>query len=172
MTDYSSPMLLCSKDNSDFNPVWSDLSGNIFVTVDGTNFKFVDVPPDGDCFYHSLLRCNTISDRFKDVADLRLFLKTSVLNNIGNDGILVKIFNHYRTDFLQWIGHISVMNTWATPLDMVLCCYLLNTNIISVGNYGAGLLQNNVQSSLNSILRMYCGSINMHYTIYIYFLNR
>ena len=147
------------------------LSQQYFVNLEGKDFIFVDVPPDGNCFYHSLLRCSRMSCRFQTVSEIRYYLRASVLMGIGSDRLLLKIFEYYRIDYNQWINHIIVMNTWATPLDMLLCSYMLKTNIISVGNYGGGILQNNTRSSLTSILRRYCTNINMDHTVYMYFHN-
>jgi hypothetical protein len=42
-----------------------------YVNVNDQYFRFVDVPGDGDCFYHSVLRDYELEKRFDDVQSLR-----------------------------------------------------------------------------------------------------
>ena len=46
-----------------------------YVNVNDQYFRFVDVPGDGDCFYHSVLRDYELGKRFDDVQSLREFLR-------------------------------------------------------------------------------------------------
>ena len=41
--------------------------GNIYLNYDGECMKFIDVPYDGDCFYHSVLEHNNLSEIFNGV---------------------------------------------------------------------------------------------------------
>ena len=36
--------------------------GNMYLTFYGDDFKFMDVPGDGDCFYHSVLEYSSIQE--------------------------------------------------------------------------------------------------------------
>ena len=39
----------------------------IYMTFSGDSYKFIDVPGDGDCFYHSVLNDDMLRRRFNDV---------------------------------------------------------------------------------------------------------
>ena len=40
------------------------------VNVDGYNFEFVDVPGDGNCYYHCILKLPFLSEQFDTTLDL------------------------------------------------------------------------------------------------------
>ena len=150
------------------NSVVSDGWGNINVNFNGCCFKFVDVPTDGDCFYHSLLRSPILNGKFQSVYHLRSFIQQSVMKSIGADSILQKLFIHYRTNCGLWGNRIIKMHKWAQPLDMIVCAYILNVNIVSIGNYINGMMENNIWSSLNMIMRYHQVPNIMNLTIHIY----
>ena len=38
------------------------LDGNIYLSFNGDDFKLIDVPGDGDCFFHSVLEYDNIKE--------------------------------------------------------------------------------------------------------------
>ena len=60
-------------------------SEEIYVNANGSIFKFIDVPGDGDCFYHSVLKDHNISNQFSCVQDIRCHLCKSVEQSINHD---------------------------------------------------------------------------------------
>ena len=73
--------LLCPKNiinkQDDKNQV-KLINGNICLRFNGDNFKLIDVPGDGDCFYHSVLKCAYVSERIYSVQELRFYLRDMV----------------------------------------------------------------------------------------------
>ena len=53
-------------------------NGNIYLRFNSDHFKFIDVPGDGDCFYHSVLKCFNVFRRFNSVQEIRNYLKDMV----------------------------------------------------------------------------------------------
>ena len=56
------------------------------------DFKFIDVPSDGDCFYHSVLEYSTLLGRFNGVQELRQYLKNAVEYLYYKDYVLQFLF--------------------------------------------------------------------------------
>lgn len=57
----------------------------IFVNVNGSIFKFIDVPGDRYCFYHSVLKNHNILNQFTCVQDIRYHLCKLVEQIINHD---------------------------------------------------------------------------------------
>ena len=51
---------------------------NICLNFNGDYFKFIDVAGDGDCFHRSILKSNTILEKFNGVQELRIYLRDRV----------------------------------------------------------------------------------------------
>ena len=96
------------------------------------HFRFIDVPGDGDCFFHSILKSNYLS-RFGSVHEVRTYLASRTEMDYPNDSILQRIFNFHRINVDVWLNRIRTIRTWANELDMIVAAYLLHVNIISVG---------------------------------------
>ena len=124
---------------------------DIIIKTDGCHFKFVDVLADGNCFYHSILRSPILSTKFRNVLEFRHYLQESVLYKYQYDSNIEMIFHTYGVDINIWKSTITVMNNWATQIDMVLCSYILETNIVTVGNFLNGIIHNRMFDALNSI---------------------
>ena len=149
----------------------SSIQTYIYVNIAGNYFRFVDVPGDGDCFHHSVLKNSNMSNRFKDVEELRLYLSSMVLCSFHNDELLQKIFQSYRIDYNSWDTYITNMHEWAKQLDILVFSYIMKFNVISVGNYSNGFILNNMQSYLNQMLRLEENNILENDTVYVYFHN-
>ena len=74
---------------------------NIYVNVNGSHFKFIDVDGEGNCLYHSILKNNNLSSRFQRVRRLRSHLQTQVCNYFQNDVNLKKVFEEFQVDFID-----------------------------------------------------------------------
>ena len=65
-------------------------------------FKLVDVPGDGDCFYYSVLKIKSLSDRFPNVQSLRSHLINTVLSTYNSDQYLQFLFNKENVEVESW----------------------------------------------------------------------
>ena len=63
---------------------------NYYLNINGYYLKFVYVPGDGDCFYHSILKNSILSQRFGSVQEMKVFVKDTVLVQYRNDLFLRK----------------------------------------------------------------------------------
>ena len=74
--------------------------GIIFLELNGDYFKFIDVPGDGDYFFHSVLKYYNSSEKFNSVQGLRIYLKDMVNNWIHNDLVLQYLFTYKKIDYV------------------------------------------------------------------------
>ena len=103
-------------------------NGDIYICIDRNYFHFTDVPADGDCFFHSILKSNHLS-RFRSVHELRMHLVTRTEMAYTNDLILQQIFHFHRMNVAIWLNSIRTMGTWANELDMLLTAYILHITL-------------------------------------------
>ena len=150
------------------NDIFQCNNGDIFITIKEKYFQFIDVPGDGDCFFHSILKSEYLSG-FSSVHELRMYLGSRIEVNYTNDIFLQRIFTFHRMDVVTWLNRIRTMGTWANELDMLLTAYILHINIISVANYMHGIICNDMQYNLNLILQSNSHQITENSTIYVYF---
>ena len=104
------------------------------LNVEGSYFKFIEVPADGNCFYHSVLQSPSLSDTFQSVFQLRSYMRDCVLQKIGHDTALQRIFRYDKVNPTTWYQHITTMETWATSLERLIFTYLLKCAVVTVGN--------------------------------------
>ena len=69
------------------------LDGNIYLFLNGDDFKLIDVPGDGDCFFHSVLEYDSIKEKFSSVQELRQYMKYIVAYYYGSDRLLQYLFS-------------------------------------------------------------------------------
>ena len=141
---------------------------NYYLNINGNYFKFVDVPGDGDCFYHSILKNSILSKRFGSVQEMKLFVKDTVLVQYRNDLLLRKIFLLENMDYKSWCSKMMNEGEWATTCEMMVFSYVLSFNIIIVGNYMNGFVMNDMQSCLSNALKIQ-KNVSENGTIFIYF---
>ena len=122
--------------------------GNICLNYNGDYFKFIDVAGDGDCFYHSILKYNTISEKFNCVQELRIYMRDTVNHLFFHDQVLQHLFSHHRIDFLWWCSNITRMGVWANTFDTLIFSYVTKLNVITIGNYRNGMIANSMYSYL------------------------
>ena len=129
-------------------------SGSIFVNVNELYFKFIDVPGDGDCFFHSVLKNDIISDEFKCVQDIRVYLHKIVLETVGSDYYLQSIFNYCNHDPFMWCINIVQSGKWANRLDVLVFTYIMKMDVITIGNYLNGFVINSHKQFLHNLLNV------------------
>ena len=117
-----------------------------YLHVNGQHFRFVDVPGDGDCFYHSVLRNSILAKRFTNVHSLRLHTAGMVSLWFENDGVLRSLFLFEGKDCKSWSEATACNRTWTTNFDMLMCLCVLKVNILSVGNHLEGFVINDVRA--------------------------
>ena len=101
-----------------------------YVNVNDQYFRFVDVPGDGDCFYHSVLRDYELGKRFDDVQSLREFFTGMVSLWFENDPLLRSLFMFEGKDYKSWYITTSRKGTWATTFDMMVFLYVFKVNVV------------------------------------------
>ena len=65
----------------------------IYLRFNGDYFKFIDVPGDGDCFYHIVLNYDRLHRRFNGVLELRQYMRNVVEYMYYNDHVLQYLFS-------------------------------------------------------------------------------
>ena len=79
---------------------------NIYLTFNGDDFKLIDVPGDGDCFFHSALEYDSIKEKISSVQELRQYMKDIVAYYYGSDRLLQYLFSFERQDIIEWCSKI------------------------------------------------------------------
>lgn len=116
-----------------------------YVNIKGQYFRLVDVPGDGDCFYHSVLRNTNLAKRFSNANSLRQYVTDMVSLWFENDGILRSLFLFEGKDYKYWVKRTACNGTWASTFDMLVFSYVLKVNVVSVGNYLEGFACNDMR---------------------------
>ena len=137
------------------------------MNVKGDYFLFIDVPGDGDCFYHSVLKHPHMTNKFNGVQHLRQYLRNSVIDLIASDEILQKLFHNERTDPDQWFSTITCLGEWGKTLDKLILSYLIKIAIITVGNYRNEFWISDTRYDLNTIYKLQ-EDITLNGIIHIY----
>ena len=145
-------------------------NGNIDIFFNGSSFRFIDVPGDGDCFYHSILKSSHLQ-QYQDVYSVQNILAQQVQNNIEKDVNLQHMLKHFGNNYHCWSTNIKVMHTWATLFDMVITSYIFRVRIVFIGNYINGFKQNDTQLIIHNILRDNAWEIHGSDTICVFFID-
>ena len=125
--------------------------GNIYLSFNGDDFKFIDVPGDGDCFYHSVLKYGSIQDKFNGVQELRQYMRDIIAYLYYNDGVLRFLFSYERQDVRLWCLKITWMGVWATTFDTLIFSYIMRLNVVVIENYLNGFSANNMHCYLQQL---------------------
>ena len=125
--------------------------GNIFLSYNGVDFKFIDVPGDGDCFYHSVLKYDNMQDKFNGVHELRQYMRDTISYLYCNDGVLRSLFYCERQDVRLWCSKITRMGVWATTFDTLIFSYIMRLNVVVIANYLNGFFANNMHCYLQQL---------------------
>ena len=119
------------------------------VNVNGLYFKFVDVPGDGDCFFHSLLKKNSFAAKFPNVKQLRLYLSYTVHLLYNQGSFLRRLFEWERISLTMWCSNITCMGRWAIFFDTMMMTYVLEYPFVVVSNNLHGFMINHTRVNLN-----------------------
>ena len=127
-----------------------------YVNVNGKYYRFVDVPGNGNCFYYSVLRHQSLEQRFdkSDSASLRQYLSSVVSTCFRDDEVIQNLFEYEGVNYKNWCKSIETDGRWTSTFDMMIFSYVMKTNVITVGNYLNGF---SIQSMKN-----YFHTINPH----------
>ena len=127
-----------------------------YVNVNGKYYRFVDVPGNGNCFYYSVLRHQSLEQRFdkSDSASLRQYLSSVVSTCFRDDEVVQNLFEYEGVNYKNWCKSIETDGRWKSTFDMMIFSYVMKTNVITVGNYLNGF---SIQSMKN-----YFHTINPH----------
>ena len=123
----------------------------IYLIFNGDYFKFIDVPGDGDCFYHSVLNYDSLHRRFNGVLELRQYMRNVVEYMYYNDHVLQYLFSKERTDFTLWCSTIIRMGEWTTSFYSLVFSYIFKLNVSGVRNHSNGLWGNSNRTFFESI---------------------
>ena len=127
-----------------------------YVNVNGKYYRFVDVPGNGNCFYYSVLRHQSLEQRFdkSDSASLRQYLSSVVSTCFRDDEVVQNLFEYEGVNYKNWCKSIETDGRWTSTFDRMIFSYVMKTNVITVGNYLNGF---SIQSMKN-----YFHTINPH----------
>ena len=130
-----------------------------YVNVNGKYYRFVDVPGNGNCFYYSVLRHQSLEQRFdkSDSASLRQYLSSVVSTCFRDDEVIQNLFEYEGVNYKNWCKSIETDGRWTSTFDMLIFSYVMKTNVITVGNYLNGF---SIQSMKN-----YFHTINPHLAV-------
>ena len=120
-------------------------NGSICLNFNGKYFKFIDVPGDGDYFYHCVLKHINILHTFNGVKELRIFIRDMVNNFIHNNIMLQRIFTCKGKYYVLWCSRITRMGMWVTSFDTLIFAYVMKIYVIIIVNYLNGFSANCVQ---------------------------
>ena len=73
-TTYEVPNIITQENTMEYNHTFVQY----VVNVDGNNFKFIDVPGDGNCYYHCILKLSFLLEQFDNTNDIRSYLSQTV----------------------------------------------------------------------------------------------
>ena len=116
------------------------------VNVNGKYFKFIDVPGDGDCYFHCCLKQPYVSDKFDSVREIRSSLQLNVQHLYNSDPILKRLFEFEKKDYKIWCREVIVMGTWAGLFEQLIFSYFMKINLVVVGNYLNGFISSDMQN--------------------------
>ena len=138
---------------------------DIIVNLNNNYFRFVDVPGDGNCFFHTVLKVEELKHKFNDVSGLRKFIRDKATCLMSHDVLLMRLFEKCHVNFRHWSDRIVCLGEWATTFDMMVLVYLTNWNIVTVGNYLNGFIINDINLNLRTYLHVednFCGVNVIH----------
>ena len=126
--------------------------GSYFLNINASYFKLVDVPGDGDCFFHSVLKNNSLAVKFTSVEQIMFYLSYIVHVLYNQDPFLQALFTVERINVTRWCANISCMNRWANFTDVIIFTYVLKYSMITVSNNIHGFNINDTRLNLNYVM--------------------
>ena len=105
----------------------------MYIKCENTIFEFQDVPGDGLCFFHSILRHPYLSARFHTTIQLRHELAQRVMEMYHQNSFVRFVFQKYLKDFRLWHSTMSSLrrtcDTWGTNFECVLINLVFGVNV-------------------------------------------
>ena len=125
------------------------------LNINASYFKFVDVPGDGDCFFHSVLKNKSFAFKFISVQQLRTYLSYTVHVLYNQDPFLQALFAFESIDVNRWCANIACMNRWADFIDMIIFTYIIKNSVVVVSNNLHGFNIEDTKTNLNYVMRLH-----------------
>ena len=102
-----------------------------FLQLNSFHFELVDVPPDGNCFYHSLLQDQRTAGHFQSTTDIRNALFRNVQEHL-DDAFLRYIFCMYQKTINTWKNEVVVPGNWGSNFEALLYTYFYHQNVVII----------------------------------------
>ena len=115
--------------NPTSNHIVTTTDSSVRLVCDGTSYKFLDVPGDGNCFYHSLLLNENFSRMFADQRQLRNKFVEDTINAFGEDPFVRYIFEIQDINFNRWCERTVRYGTWGGNIEAGMLTLLYEINI-------------------------------------------
>jgi hypothetical protein len=137
--------------------------------MDGTLLELVQVPGDGNCFFHAVALSESVN--ISEHQELRNFLVgrvSSILTNPSDHGDVIMLFQHASgsTKLIKWLDIMKKTNTWGDDRVALFVEYFFQVNIHIVSNTKGGFYHYDIR--LWSQLHGYRVIPNDAPTMYLY----
>ena len=119
----------------------------------------MDVPDDGNSYYHCILKLSFLLEQFDSTNEIRCYLSQTVQTTYNNDPLLRRIFYKDRVDYNMWCLKILKDGEYAETFDQLICSYILNFNAIIISNFEGRFSSNNMQSKIYLKMVLYISFI-------------
>ena len=101
------------------------------MQLDEQAFNLVDVPGDGNCFYHALLKDLQVLEMHASTQGIRRALVVEAQYNI-HDPFLQYIFQQNYKSFSTWSTSVVNPGIWGSNFESMLYTYFFQKNIIII----------------------------------------
>ena len=115
---------------------------------DGSLFQIVDVPGDGNCFFHSaaLSRLINVSEH-KELRNVLVQRIIDVLSHADeHQDIISFVENILHCKVLPWLDNIKERNTWGDSYAAAFLAYIFQVKVRIVSNFERGFFYNDIHT--------------------------